>query len=302
MSSPRPFPVVEGVDVSHEFVEVSTGVTLHVATAGPPDGEPVVLIHGWPQHWFMWRRVLPGLVDAGYRCFMPDLRGLGWSDAPDSSYSKDEFADDMLALLDALELDSGVRLVGHDWGGYTGFLMCLREPERFVSYTACSITHPWPNRGFNLKTLVGALAYQPWISTPVLGQALQRYTPFVNAVFAVSGGSSIWSDEEVEAFVAPFREADRANAASKIYRTFLTRELTGFAGHRYAQQRLHVPTTLLIGASDVVVNEKLARGGEKHADAYEMKVVRGGHFFPESHPEIVVSHAVAAVTPVGAVA
>ena len=295
MSSPRPFPHVEGV--SHEFVDVSTGVRLHVAVAGPADGEPVVLIHGWPQHWYMWRRVVPGLVEAGYRCVMPDLRGLGWSDAPDSSYSKPEFADDMLALLDALGLDSGVRLVGHDWGGYTGFLMCLREPERFVSYLACSITHPWPNRGFNLKTLVGALAYQPWISTPGVGQFLQRRTPFVNAVFAVSGGSSIWSDEEVEEFVAPFREPARANAASRIYRTFLTREVLGMAGDDHADERLTVPTTLLIGASDVVVNEKLARGGEEHADDYEMKVVRGGHFFPESHPEHVVSHVVGASMP-----
>ena len=296
MTDTRPFPHVEGV--SHDYFDVATGVRLHVAFAGPEDGEPVVLLHGWPQHWYMWRRVVPLLVEQGYRCVMPDLRGLGWSEAPASPYSKDEFADDVLALLDALGLDSGVRLVGHDWGAYTGFLCCLRAPARFDSYLALSMTTLWPNTQPNLRTLVGALAYQPWMALPVLGEALQQHTPFVRAVFAVSGGSSIWSDSEVEEFVAPFREPARARAATRIYRTFLLRELPSVARGRFEHQRLHVPTTLLIGESDVVVNPKLARGGDRNADDMVIKTVAGGHFFPESHPEIVAGHLARVPAPV----
>ena len=71
-------------------------VSLHVADAGA--GDPIVLLHGWPQHWYCWRRIIPRLVGE-HRVLCPDLRGSGWSDAPRSSYAKNELADDVIALL-----------------------------------------------------------------------------------------------------------------------------------------------------------------------------------------------------------
>jgi pimeloyl-ACP methyl ester carboxylesterase len=98
--------------VSHRFVNVAVAegrLTLHVAEAGV--GEPVLMLHGWPGHWYSWRQLVPHLSES-YRLLMPDLRGFGWSDAPGSGYDPRTFAADTLALLDALELDR-VRLVGH---------------------------------------------------------------------------------------------------------------------------------------------------------------------------------------------
>ena len=73
---------------------------------------------------------------------MPDLRGYGWSDAPKRSYDKEQLATDMLRLSDALELDT-VGYVGHVWGGWTGFLACLRQPQRFSGLLALGIIHPF---------------------------------------------------------------------------------------------------------------------------------------------------------------
>ena len=70
----RPFPEVPGVAVEHRFVQ-ARGVRFHVAVAGPPDGEPLLIVHGWPQNWFTWRKVLPQLSER-YRCYVPDLRGM----------------------------------------------------------------------------------------------------------------------------------------------------------------------------------------------------------------------------------
>ncbi|MFY9488658.1 MAG: alpha/beta fold hydrolase [Solirubrobacterales bacterium] len=64
--------------VTHRLV-TANGVRLHVAEAG--SGEPVMLLHGWPQHWWMWRKVIPALAER-YRVIVPDLRGSGWSEAP----------------------------------------------------------------------------------------------------------------------------------------------------------------------------------------------------------------------------
>ena len=118
-------PEIPGVEVAHDFVDAG-GLRMHVASAGPADAEPLVLLHGWPQHWYAWRRLI-GPLSQRYRVIAPDLRGFGWTDAPSGGYEKRELAADVVALLDALGLDR-VRLAGHDWGGFVGFLLCLEAP------------------------------------------------------------------------------------------------------------------------------------------------------------------------------
>jgi pimeloyl-ACP methyl ester carboxylesterase len=100
------------------------GLRLHVRESGPADAEPLLLVHGWPQHSGCWQRVADQLGDR-YRCVMPDLRGFGLSDAPPGGYDKRQLGDDLVVLLDALELPR-VGYVGHDWGGFIGFELALR--------------------------------------------------------------------------------------------------------------------------------------------------------------------------------
>jgi pimeloyl-ACP methyl ester carboxylesterase len=274
-------PAVAGVE--HRFVQAGS-VRLHVAEAGA--GDPVVLLHGWPQHWYCWRRVIPRLART-HRVLCPDLRGFGWSDAPRSSYAKQELAGDVIALLDALGLDR-VRLAGHDWGGFVAFLVALRAPERVSELRAFSIVHPWAARprAAMLKRLP-LLAYQPLVGAPWLGPLAQRFPPFYDALFAVSGGSRIWSDEERDAFTAVLREPDRAEASSRVYRTFLLRELPAIARGTYARQRLTVPARLVIGRSDPVITAAGVEGFEAHADDMTVEFVDGGHFLPEERPDTV---------------
>jgi pimeloyl-ACP methyl ester carboxylesterase len=103
-------PLVPGVE--HRDVAVN-GVRLHVAAAGA--GPPLILLHGWPQHRWRWRRLMLRLAE-DHRVLAPDLRGWGWSDAPRDDYAKDTFAADILAFMDAERFDR-VSLLGHDWGG-----------------------------------------------------------------------------------------------------------------------------------------------------------------------------------------
>ena len=96
MNPTAPLPSVPGI--AHKRVRAN-GVELHVATAG--EGPPVVLLHGWPQHWYCWRRMIGPLAER-YSVLAPDLRGWGWSEAPPGDYSKATFAADIVALLGAL--------------------------------------------------------------------------------------------------------------------------------------------------------------------------------------------------------
>jgi pimeloyl-ACP methyl ester carboxylesterase len=275
------FPSVPGVE--HRFVQAGE-IRLHVAEAG--DGDPVVLVHGWPQHWYCWRRVIP-LLSADHRLLCPDLRGFGWSDAPRTSYAKRELADDLIAMLDALGLER-VRLVGHDWGGFVAFLVALQAPERVSSLLALSIVHPWAGRpGLKAVPRLPLLAYQPLIAAPLLGPLLQRHPPLHEAVFAAAGGRRLWSAQERDAFIETLREPARAEATSRVYRTFLTQELPAIARGTYAEERLTVPARLVVGRSDPVITAAGLGGWEAHADDMVIEFIDGGHFLPEEHPAAV---------------
>lgn len=267
----------------HRFAQAGA-IRMHYAEAGDPAGEPLVLLHGWPQSHHVWRRVIPLLGDR-FRIVAPDLRGFGRTDAPASSYSKAELAGDVLALLDALELDS-VRLAGHDWGGYAGFLLATAHPERVSALRAFSITHPWAPAAPRVQDAV-LLAYQPLIGMPVVGPALQRFTPALDLLFATQ--SDLWSEEDRRTYTDQFREADRAEAASRIYRTFLTRE--AFAAG--PEERLTVPARLVVGRDDPVIHPGRTEGFEAHADDLTVEFVGGGHWLPEERPELVADRILA---------
>jgi pimeloyl-ACP methyl ester carboxylesterase len=264
-------------------------VRLHVAAAGA--GPPLVLLHGWPQHWWAWRKVIPALAGE-HRVFCPDLRGLGWSDAPPGAYAKEQWAADVVALLDALDLDR-VDLAGHDWGGLAALLAALRARERIRTVAALSILHPWPRAPApSLRALV-PLAYQLPLATPLAGaQLLRRLPVFVRELIRRgSHPDHRWSDHELDAYADVLRVPERARASSAVYRTFLLREAGPLAASRYAGRRLEMPALMLTGAADPVVGPALIAGLERHAGAGARTEVveRAGHFLPEERPDAVLA-------------
>jgi pimeloyl-ACP methyl ester carboxylesterase len=280
-------PHVDGV--SHRWVE-ARGLKFHLAEAGT--GEDVVLcLHGWPQHWYEWRHLLPALADR-HRVLALDLRGFGWSDAPSTGYEKENLADDVLAVLDTLGIQR-VKLVGHDWGGWIGFLLCLKAPQRFERYLALNILHPWL-RGIG-ATLPYAwrFTYQLLVMAPVVGYQLHRRGRFVPRVL-VSGSSrkEVWDEETIGTFAGNLAEPARARGAVQLYRVFQLRELRPVLRGRYERERLTVPTRMLFGIEDVVLRPELLAGYERHADDMEVEFVRdSGHFIADEQPELVASRA-----------
>jgi len=128
------------------------GIDLNVYVEG--DGEPVLLLHGFPDSNYLWRGVIPRLVKAGYRVIAPDQRGFGESEAPEGkeNYDMELIARDAVGVLDALDIPKA-KLVAHDWGAMIGWLLAGTYPERFGSYTAISVGHPsaYASAGFEQK-------------------------------------------------------------------------------------------------------------------------------------------------------
>jgi pimeloyl-ACP methyl ester carboxylesterase len=279
-------PSVEGV--THHRVR-ARDIEFHYAEAG--SGSDVVLcLHGWPQHWYEWRHLMPALADR-YRVIALDLRGFGWSEAPEAGYEKENLADDVLAVLDELGIER-VNLVGHDWGGWIGFLLCLREPERFRRYLALNILPPWTSMRAMAPHL-WRFWYQWLILSPGVGYQLHRSGKFVPRVLA---GASVrreaWDPATLHAFSDTFTEPERARAAVQMYRTFNLREVPEIARGRYAKSRLKVPTLMLFGTGDSALNHNLLSGYERHADEMSVeKVDTCGHFIADEMPQLVAEKA-----------
>jgi haloalkane dehalogenase len=104
---------------------------LRLAHIEVGDGAPVVLVHGEPTWSFLWRKVIPPLVEAGHRCIAPDLPGFGRSDKPTDIdwYSYDRHSDCVAELFERLDLQAAT-LVVHDWGGPIGLRVAAEHPER----------------------------------------------------------------------------------------------------------------------------------------------------------------------------
>jgi len=279
-------PAVDGV--THRWVE-ARGLRFHVAEAGSGD-DPVLLLHGWPQHWYEWRNLMPALAD-GHRVLAMDLRGFGWTDAPHDGYEKENLATDVLAVLDELGLER-VKLVGHDWGGWIGFLLCLRAPERFDRYLALNIPHPWI-RVRKALPHSWRLLYQAFVLAPWIGYLAHRRKRFVRMALRAGGADPrFWDERALSIFADNLAEPSRAKAAVQMYRVFNLRELVPVLRGRYAGKRLTVPTRMLFGTDDAAIHTDLLDGYEDHADDMEIEFVAGcGHFIADQRPDLVAERA-----------
>ena len=135
MSDPTRFPPPRRVETAR--------AAFSVHEAGPPDGVPLLMLHGWPELAHSWAPVFGPLAEAGYRCVMPDLLGFGASDRPDEAarYAVAELTADHAALLDALGIPRAV-IVGHDWGGAIAWPMGWQQAERCLGVASVCTPHP----------------------------------------------------------------------------------------------------------------------------------------------------------------
>ena len=123
-------------------IALPTGITLNVQLGGARGGEPIVLLHGFPESHRTWRAIAPELA-RDFFVIAPDQRGFGGSDRPDGveAYRTDRIVADLIALADVLELKQ-FTLVGHDWGGAVAWLAALRHPDRVARLVIANAPHP----------------------------------------------------------------------------------------------------------------------------------------------------------------
>jgi pimeloyl-ACP methyl ester carboxylesterase len=293
MTSVVPFPELAGVE--HRYVELP-GLRMHVAEAG--HGEPVLLMHGFPQNWWEWRKVIPRLARR-YRVICPDLRGAGWTEAPDGGYDREQLVTDVLALLDELRLDR-VHLIAHDWSALVGYELCLYHPERVLSYVSLAVPHPYMRFTPKLLTVMWRLWFQVVIAMPRLGPWLIRRGPLVRYLLrAYAANREAFTATDVELFTGQFRDPARARAASALYRRFILPSAQRIIRGAYRRTRLTTPTQLLYGALDPAGRADFLGGYADMADDLTVIRVEGAaHYIADERSDAVPSPAWMSTPPV----
>ena len=139
--------------VCSRFIQDVNGLTLHILEAGDadPNRPAVLLLHGFPELAYSWRRVMPVLAEAGYYVIAPDQRGygrtMGWSDEYDTDlgpYRLLNLVRDMLSLIKAVGLDHVKAVIGHDFGASVAAYAALIRPDVFRAMTLMSAPFAGP--------------------------------------------------------------------------------------------------------------------------------------------------------------
>jgi pimeloyl-ACP methyl ester carboxylesterase len=279
-------PSVPGV--THRYLTIAGArgpVTIHLAEAGA--GDAVLMLHGWPQHWYCWRRVIPEL-SRHCRLLMPDLRGFGWSDAPGYGYDPHTFAADNLALLDALGVERA-QLVGHDWGGFTTFILGVTHPERFTNLVVFNAPPLWARFTPRVVASLWRTWYVAAVANPV-GPRIVASSRFLPWFLGLGGRRELFDLADAHIYARRLREPARARASTLLYRSYLRVAYDVFLRRRYDGHRLTVPTRLVWGADDFYIPRSYAAGFEPYANAMDVEFVPGcGHFLPEERPDLAAA-------------
>ena len=238
-------------DQPRQFDAPLGDVSLHWIEAGPQDAEAVVLLHGWPQSGYAWRRVMPALAEQ-YRVIVPDLRGFGESSKPASGYDTRTVGHDIVRLLDHLEIDRA-HLVGHDFGAATAYAIAAGWRDRVATLAIVDMLIP----GFGLEDGVrfGADGFGLWHlafhAAPDVPEMLieGREPEYLGWFFRNHArDSSAVTPEDLAVYVRNYRQTGASRAAMGYYRALFQ---DAEQNREFARTPLAIPVLALGGAFSI---------------------------------------------------
>lgn len=234
---------------------MTNGITLHVVEAGPRDGPPVFLLHGFPEFWWGWRHQIEPLAHAGHRVIAPDQRGYNLSEKPEDAeaYTIDRLAGDILALADARQL-ARFAVAGHDWGGIVAWHLASTRPDRVTRLIAINAPHPAVARAY-VRRHPGQLlrsAYVGFFQIPGLPETLLRAGDFrlMKRAMRTSSRPGTFTEADLDRYRAAWAEPGALTAMLNWYRALRRSPATS--------DRVAIPTLVIWGVQDRFLQRGLA--------------------------------------------
>ena len=273
-------------EIKFDYAQIG-GVKLHYAKAG--DGENLVLLlHGFPEFWYSWRRQLAALSDE-YTIVAPDMRGFNWSDKPPhvSDYKVDKLVDDVLGLIRHFGHEKAA-IVGHDWGAIVAWAIAEKYPDA-VSKLVCMQVPPTSVWLKNL-TFRQFLAswYMLFFQIPRLPEWVLSKNDFAvgERLFRnAAADPAFFSDEEIEKYKESWREPRALTSAINYYRANFFDKFF----NRGETEKIKVPTLFIYGEKDTAVLPETVENVKEAIDApyEEVRIPESGHWVQQEAAEAV---------------
>ena len=264
----------------------TNGVQLHYVEQG--EGPLILLLHGFPEHWYSWRYQIAPLAEAGYRVVAPDLRGYNLSDKPRRGYDIKNLTKDVRGLIRALGHESAT-VVGHDWGGVIALQYPLDYPQtcdRLIVLNAPLIrSWYWGRRNYPANTY--ALLMQ------VPGLAERRGWQDIDATTArvfggVAANNDAFSDEDIRMFAEALKQPDALSSAMKYYRNIYWPDW--FLTWPDRNLRIQCPTQFIWGRDDQAVRVEFMDEAAQVVDRLRRDLIPdAGHWVQQEQPEQVTA-------------
>lgn len=235
------------------FVKTN-GIQLQVNIAGPEDGKPVFLLHGFPDFWFCWEAQIEALVASGFRVIAPDQRGYNHSDKPlnKKAYHQKALAADIVGLMDALGYDK-VNLAGHDFGGVVAWSVATLYPERIEKLAIISAPHFIASLKYNKanKTQILKSWYIGFFQLPIVPE---RFLKAFNYRALIKNMPSSLSTEMKERYRSGWSQPNAMRTMLNWYRGLLD----GMRERDIEYGVIDIPTHIMWGAKDKYLEVGLA--------------------------------------------
>jgi pimeloyl-ACP methyl ester carboxylesterase len=278
---------IDNMTFSHHMATVN-GIQLHYVMGG--QGDPVVLLHGWPQTWYAWHKVMPALA-RNYTVIAPDLRGLGDSSKPVTGYDGNTTAEDIYQLLTQLNLDGKIYLVGHDVGAQTAYSYTAIHPNNVSKLVIMDFIFP----GFYPPNLEGVCCW--WFSfhqtrdIPELLTAGNEREYLSWYYRGLSYNPEAITEADIDTYVSSYSAPGGMRAGFEYYRVFPINEEQNKA---LSETKLQIPVLALAGdiypalGGDAPGNFALESTQDLAENIKGVIVPLSGHYMPEEQPQFVV--------------
>jgi pimeloyl-ACP methyl ester carboxylesterase len=255
-------------------------LTFNVAEAG--SGSPVILLHGWPDSWHLWRAQIEMLARSGHRVIAPDLRGFGQSAAPEavSEYSLGTLINDVVAVMDEFKVERAA-IVGHDWGAVLAWLVATFLPDRVERLVVVSVGHPqaFSGAGFVQRQLSW---YMLWFQFPGVAEIALAANDWELFRSWAHNGATRGSDDYMERQIADLARPGRLSAGFNWYRANISPETFASDGREVDLPPVTCPTLGVWSSGDMALSEVQMTASENYVSGpwrYE-RIEGASHWIP----------------------
>jgi pimeloyl-ACP methyl ester carboxylesterase len=272
----------EKIKYTHYKTQVN-GFLMHYVIGGK--GDPIVLLHGWPETWYEWRHIIPELIANNFTVIAPDMRGLGNSEKPQTGYDKKTLADDIYQLVKKLGYNK-VYIAAHDWGGPVAYSYAAAHPEGVIKMIVLDTLLP----GFGYEEAGNFSPNGIWhFSFHAVRDLPEKLIEgkedvYLNWFYDWTYNQSAITPEDRQEYIKQYSKPGALRAGFEYYRAVFE---DAKQNKEYAKEKLEIPI-LAIGGEAAIGNFTTITYQQVANNVTGITLSNTGHFIPEERPNVVI--------------